>query len=93
MDVMDLINEGKIKRYFRARKKLNAPNIVCHITQRAAGKEPLFLEDDDYLQMLVLFKRVAKNLSVFEVCFQVQPQIREKGPSFWRPVPPGRLSR
>jgi putative transposase len=73
MDVMDLINEGKIKRYFRARKKLNAPNIVCHITQRAAGKEPLFLEDDDYLQMLVLFKRVAKNLSLRVYAFCLMP--------------------
>ncbi|MDI6688787.1 MAG: hypothetical protein QME06_11265, partial [Desulfobacterales bacterium] len=39
MNVLDLIRKGKIKRYFRATRKLNAPNVVSHITQRAAGKE------------------------------------------------------
>ena len=52
MDPLELIRDGKIKRYFRATRKLNAPNMVSHITQRAAGKEPLFLEDEDYLAML-----------------------------------------
>ena len=28
-------------------RKVNPPNMVSHITQRAAGKEPLFLENDD----------------------------------------------
>lgn len=39
MDPLDLISQGKIKRYFRATRKLNAPNLVSHVTQRAAGKE------------------------------------------------------
>jgi hypothetical protein len=51
MDPIDLIREGKLKRYFRATKKLSAPGIISHITQRAAGKEPLFLEESDYLMM------------------------------------------
>jgi hypothetical protein len=39
MDPVDLIRQGKIKRFFRATKKLNAPDLVSHITQRATDKE------------------------------------------------------
>jgi putative transposase len=71
MDPIDLIKDGKIRRYFRATKKLNAPNLVSHITQRAAGAEPSFLEDSDYLTMLGLLKEIAENYSlrVFAFCF------------------------
>jgi len=71
MDPIDLITQGKIKRYFRATRKLNTPNLVSHITQRAAGKEPLFLEDDDYLFMLGLQKEIARNYSlvIYAFCF------------------------
>ena len=64
MDPIDLIKQGKITRYFRATRKLNVPNIVSHITQRAAGKESLFLEDSDYLFMLGLLKEIAQNYSL-----------------------------
>jgi len=71
MDVMDLIREGKISRYFRAKRKLNVPNLVFHITQRAGGKEPLFVEDDDYLYMLSTLKDISlkHNLNVYAFCF------------------------
>ena len=70
MDPLDLITKNKIKRYFRATRKLNAPNIVSHITQRAAGREPLFLEETDYLIMLSLMKEISKNyeLNIFAFC-------------------------
>ncbi|MEJ2725323.1 MAG: transposase [Deltaproteobacteria bacterium] len=73
MDVMDLVNEGKVKRFFRARRKLTAPNIVSHITQRAAGKEPLFLENNDYLHMLWLLKDIAKKTSLRIYAFCLMP--------------------
>ena len=73
MDVMDLMAEGKVKRFFRARRKLTAPNIVSHITQRAAGKEPLFLEHQDYLHMVWLLKDVAKNASLRIYAFCLMP--------------------
>jgi REP-associated tyrosine transposase len=66
MDPLELIKNGKIKRYFRATRKLNAPNMVSHITQRAAGKEPLFLEDGDYLSMLGFLKEIA-NSCIFRI--------------------------
>lgn len=73
MDVMDLINDGKISRYFRARGKLNVANMVSHITQRAAGKEPLFLEDDDYLFFLGHLKEISKRQSLKIYAFCLMP--------------------
>ena len=73
MDPIDLISQGKIKRFFRATRKLNAPNLVFHITQRAAGKEPLFLEDNDYLIMLGLLKEIAENYSLRIFAFCLMP--------------------
>jgi len=73
MDTTDLIRNGKIRRYFRATKKLNAPNLVSHITQRAAGKEPSFLEGSDYLTMLGLLKEIAENYSLRMFAFCLMP--------------------
>jgi putative transposase len=73
MDTFDLIRRGKIKRCFRATQKLNTPDIVSHITQRAAGKEPLFLEDSDYLFMLGLLKEIANNYSLKMYAFCLMP--------------------
>ena len=44
--------------------------MVSHITQRAAGKEPLFLENWDYLFMLGLLKEIANNyaLRIYAFC-------------------------
>jgi len=64
MDPLELIRQGKIKRYFRSTRKLNVPNMVSHITQRAAGKEPLFLENGDYLFMLALLKGIANKYAL-----------------------------
>jgi len=70
VDLIELIKEGKIKRFFRATRKLNTPNLVYHITQRAAGSEPLFLEESDYLLMLGLLKEIAQNnfLRIYAFC-------------------------
>ncbi|MEA3429511.1 MAG: hypothetical protein U9Q84_09970 [Thermodesulfobacteriota bacterium] len=73
MNVLDLIRQGKIKRYFRATRKLNAPNVVSHITQRAAGKEPLFMENGDYLFMIGCLKKIADNYSLKVYAFCLMP--------------------
>jgi putative transposase len=71
MDIYKLIEEGKIKRFLRARNKLNFPGLVSHITQHASGRDPLFIEDGDYLYMLKLLKEVSLKykLSVFSFCW------------------------
>ncbi len=73
MDPIELIKQGKIKRFFRATRKLNTPNLVYHITQRAAGSEPLFLEDNDYLFMLGLLKEIAQNNALRMYAFCLMP--------------------
>ena len=46
------------------------PGLVSHITQRAAGKEPLFLEDADRLYMLGLLKDIShkQSINVYAFC-------------------------
>ncbi len=73
MDVIELMEKGKIKRVFRARRKLNYPKLIYHITQRAAGKEPLFLEKDDYLAMLVLMKEICGSHAINMHAFCLMP--------------------
>lgn len=73
MDPLDLIRDGKIRRYFRAKCKLNVPGLVFHITQRGAGKEPLFIEDEDYLSMIWRVKEVAAKRLLEIYCFCLMP--------------------
>jgi putative transposase len=73
VDPIELIQDGKLHRYFRATKKLDVPHLVSHITQRAAGREPLFIEDDDYLAMLVLLKEVSSRYSLRMFAFCLMP--------------------
>jgi len=73
MDPLDLIETGKISRFFRATRKLNSPGIVSHITQRSAGKGLLFLEDADYLFMLWLLKEIAQKYSLKIYSFCLMP--------------------
>lgn len=70
---MDVIEKVNIKRFFRATRKLTVPGLVSHITQRAAGKEPLFIEDDDYLHMLGLLKEIAQKYSLSTYAFCLMP--------------------
>ena len=68
---MDESVRGSRKRIFRAKRKLNVAGLISHITQRAAGKEPLFLEDSDYLYMLVLLKEISEqhSIRIYAFCF------------------------
>lgn len=70
MDYDDLIRQGRIKRIFRAKRKITVTGLVSHITQRAAGREPLFLEDSDYLFMLADLKEVSskRSLDIYAFC-------------------------
>ena len=43
------------------------------VTQRAAGKEPLFLENSDYLFMLGLLKEIADKYSLRIYAFCLMP--------------------
>ena len=70
MDLIDLVSEQKVSRVFRARRKLTQNRVVSHITQRAAGKDPCFVEDDDYLCMLGFLKESAQkyDYEIYSFC-------------------------
>jgi putative transposase len=85
MEIRDKLAYGAAQRIFRAKGKVNEPGHISHITQRAAGKEPLFLEKDDYLAMLGLLKESAErfNLDYYALCLMpnhvhilIEPQLR-----------------
>lgn len=73
MDIHQLIQDGKISRYFRARKKLVYAGLVSHITQRAAGSDILFIDNDDYRTMLALMKELSKKHEVTIHAFCLMP--------------------
>lgn len=72
-DIIDLIEQGKIKRYFRARNKYCFEGAISHITQHASGTEPLFLEDADYFYMLHLMKEVLSEFKCKVLSFVLMP--------------------
>ncbi len=70
---MEINNIDSVKRIFRSRFKITQPELVSHITQRAAGKEPLFLEKSDYLYMLTLLKESAEKFDINFYAFCLMP--------------------
>ena len=73
MTIMDQLENGTIKRIFRARRKINAPGVISHITQRASGADLLFHEEDDYLEMLVRLKQVNRSRELEFIAFVLMP--------------------
>jgi putative transposase len=70
LDPIDLVTEHKVYRFFRARRKLTQGHLISHITQRAAGKDPCFVEDDDFLCMLGFLKESSQkhDYEIFSFC-------------------------
>lgn len=73
VDIIQEIEEGKIHRFFRSRKKLGYAGLISHITQRAAGREPLFLEEDDYQLMLSLIRELAGKYRMGVLAYCLMP--------------------
>jgi putative transposase len=71
MDVAEVIKQRGKSRFFRSTRKLNQAQLVSHITQRAAGREPLFVEDKDYLFLLGWLKDWVQQAEValYAFCF------------------------
>jgi len=68
-NVIDLIEEGKLKSFFRTRDKISFENAITHVTQHASGTELLFLERSDYLYMLLLIKETCKKFHLDVLSF------------------------
>jgi putative transposase len=73
VDVFKLIQDGKIRRYFRSRQKLIHAGLISHVTQRAAGKDVLFVDKHDYLAMLGFMKDLSKKYETSIHAFCLMP--------------------
>ena len=73
MEIEDVLAIGNKQRVFRAKYKVDQPGFVSHITQRAAGKEPLFLEQGDNLHFLALLKENAAKFNLVYYAFCLMP--------------------
>jgi putative transposase len=73
MDILEKINSGKIKGYLTINERIIFEGAIYHITQRAPGREILFVEDKDYLQFLKLLKETAKKFKLDLFCFSLLP--------------------
>ena len=73
MNPIDELESGRVKRFFSARQKINAPGVISHITQRASGTDRLFHEADDYLEMLARMKQVSQTYRLECIAFVLMP--------------------
>jgi REP element-mobilizing transposase RayT len=60
VDNYENIVSGKAKGYFIVKKHIMFEGAIYHVTQRAPGRELIFLEGDDYLYFLKRLKDVAR---------------------------------
>lgn len=65
--IVDLIEQRRLVRLLQYRNRIVRENEIYHITQRAPGKEKLFLEESDYLYFLYILKdtSISYKLQVF----------------------------
>jgi len=66
---MDIIEKKKIKGYLTVNRRIIFEDGIYHVTQRAPGKEVLFLEEPDYLHFLSLLKETIKKFNLKLFCF------------------------
>jgi len=74
MKYNELKPNAGLQRVFRARFKLDKPGFIFHVTQRAAGKELLFLENNDYLAMLGFLKKSAEEFKLNYLALCLMPK-------------------
>jgi len=55
------------------RRKIIVEGAIYHITQRAPGRELLFIEENDYLKFLQLLKETSQKFAIEIFCFALLP--------------------
>lgn len=70
MKVLEKIQKGNVTGYLMLKQRIVVQGGIYHVTQRASGKENLFLEDEDYLYFLKVLKESVKKfeLDLFSYC-------------------------
>ncbi|MFH1504549.1 MAG: transposase [Candidatus Omnitrophota bacterium] len=69
----NFLEENRVERVFRINNKIIIEGGVYHITQRAPGREKLFVEERDYLYFLHLFKEVSSKYILDIYSFVLMP--------------------
>ena len=73
MDILEKISKGKIRGYLTVNKRIIFEGATYHITQRAPGKEYVFLEDNDYLYFLKILKSTSQKFHLQIFSFVLLP--------------------
>jgi len=73
MDTLQKINDQKTGRCLANRRRIVFEGAVYHITQRAPGRECVFLEDDDYLSFLKILKETVLKFKIQIIAFALLP--------------------
>lgn len=73
MDIIERIKNEEIKGYLTIKRRIIFEGAIYHITQRAPGRELVFVEDSDYLKLLSLLKKTTKEFNLDLFCFSLLP--------------------
>jgi putative transposase len=71
MGIREKIRNQEIGGYLTLKKRIIYPGAVYHITQRAPGREIVFVEDADYLKFLLELKKTVKKFNLTLFCFSL----------------------
>jgi len=73
MDIIEKIKNKEIKGYLTVRERIVFEGATYHITQRAPGREIIFVENSDYLKFLSILKKTTKKFDLDLFCFSLLP--------------------
>lgn len=73
MDIIDKIKNKEIKGYLTIKNRIIFEGATYHITQRAPGKEIVFVENSDYLKFLSILKKTTEKFDLDIFCFSLLP--------------------
>ena len=72
-NVLERLNNNSVRGYLTVKKRIVFKGAVYHVTQRAPGRECVFLEDGDYLYFLKLLKTAASKFQLKIFAFALLP--------------------
>ena len=73
MDIIEKIKNKEIRGYLTIKNRIIFKGAIYHITQRAPGREVVFVEDSDYLRFLSVLKKMVKKFNIDLFCFSLMP--------------------
>jgi len=71
MGIYEKIRNKEITGYLTIKKRIIYPGAIYHITQRAPGREIVFVEEGDYIKFLSELKNTVKKFNLNLFCFSL----------------------